>query len=302
MKNQKILLFSLIALLFISACSIQSKVKCANGEEVNHIKKCQEEIEKVAERFARFWEQKDYALMYNMFIPELQKIKSKEDFIETLEFEEKERNVVVRFDKVSKDNDTTAYVYYTITSSLFNSRAPAMKLEFRDSDWRVDAFATYFNEDIKKVKRNAKVLEFIKKATEFRSKSTEISRDSLYTLKLFNIRADSEYCIDFGSQALRTKDIIEEYQKLDVPTEFSKVHSLELEAYNFSYNMNMETKAYCDVVITNEHGMSYEIIKEALQHLNNAQKFDNLTLNRTLEAQALLKSLNASIFQDTITK
>ena len=85
--------------------------------------------------------------MYDMFVPELQKIKSKSMFKKTLQFEERANNIVVRLDKISTENNT-AYAYYTITSSLFDSKAPAMKLKYIDGDWRVAAFASYFAQDM----------------------------------------------------------------------------------------------------------------------------------------------------------
>ena len=78
LKLKYLIVSSVFLIFLISACSeIQTK-------------KSQEGVEKFAEKFARAWEQKDYSSMYDMFVPELQAIKNKAEFVETLEYEEKE--------------------------------------------------------------------------------------------------------------------------------------------------------------------------------------------------------------------
>ncbi|HLC61223.1 MAG TPA: hypothetical protein VJJ52_07390 [Candidatus Nanoarchaeia archaeon] len=99
----------------------------------------------IALRFARVWEKKDWASMYDFFVDDLKNLKSKERFVKIINKAETETNVVVRLDKVELDNDTTAFAYYTITSSLFEFKAPSMRLEWDGKDWKVNAFATYFN-------------------------------------------------------------------------------------------------------------------------------------------------------------
>ena len=60
--------------------------------------------------------------------------------------------VVVRLDKISMDSDDTAYAYYTLSNSLINSKAPAMKLKYTNGEWRVDAFSSYFSTNLEEKK------------------------------------------------------------------------------------------------------------------------------------------------------
>ena len=124
---RKLLLFILFVfgILFLSGCSV-------------------EDPEVAADRFARFWEQKDWNNMYNMFIPELQAKSDKDTFVFVMNYFEKEQQVVIRLDKVSMDNKDTAFVYYTVSSSLFDAKAPAMKMVLVDREWKINAFANYF--------------------------------------------------------------------------------------------------------------------------------------------------------------
>ncbi len=103
----------------------------------------QEEAEKTAERFARFWEGKDWGSMYDLFIPSLQEMRSKENFVYFMDVWEKESNIVARLDKVSIDSDNLAYAYYTVSSSIYDSKAPAIKMVF-DESWKINAFSIAF--------------------------------------------------------------------------------------------------------------------------------------------------------------
>ena len=104
----------------------------------------QELAEKTALSFARVWEHKQWDVMYTMFTNSLRKQKTKEEFEKVMGFEETESNVVVRLDKVDVENESTSYAYYSISSALFDTKAPSMKLQWEDNDWKVDSFATYF--------------------------------------------------------------------------------------------------------------------------------------------------------------
>src|SRR3989339_275272 len=141
MRN-KILVGIILLVLLTIGCTQKPTIQ---GCEKPKTEEC---VKATAEKFARVWEQKDYDSMYKMFIPELQNMKNKDNFKKTLQFEEKENDVVVRLDKISKESDTIAYAYYTISSSLFDSKAPAMKMVYTDGDWEIDAFATYFSKDM----------------------------------------------------------------------------------------------------------------------------------------------------------
>src|SRR3989344_21210 len=58
-----------------------------------------EEAQKTAERFARYWEQKDASSMYGLFIPELQEKRNKEDFVKFFGASENLTNPVIRLDQ-----------------------------------------------------------------------------------------------------------------------------------------------------------------------------------------------------------
>jgi hypothetical protein len=105
----------------------------------------------VAERFARTWEQKDWNKMYDFFIPELQQKKTREEFATIMTFKERNTQVAVRLDGVSKDNAKETYAYYTVNSGIYGAKAPAMRLELTDDGWKVNAMSTIFNINTKKV-------------------------------------------------------------------------------------------------------------------------------------------------------
>jgi len=132
-------------LLVVSGCNNSPIVKEVPNQESQLNTK--EEAEKTAERFARYWEQRDFDSMYDLFIPELKDMRSKEDFIKFFEASEKASNLVIRLDKLSMDSENVAYIYYTVSSSIYDSKAPAIKLEYIKGYWKVNAFKTFFTED-----------------------------------------------------------------------------------------------------------------------------------------------------------
>lgn len=101
-------------------------------------------VEKTALRFARYWEKKDWENMYDLLIDDLQRLRTKEDFIKTLNHFESASSLVIRLDNVVIDNETTAFAYYTVNSALFDTKAPSMQLEWNGEDWKANSFATYF--------------------------------------------------------------------------------------------------------------------------------------------------------------
>jgi len=147
---------------------------------VNNQPKEKEEVKKTAERFARDWEQKNFDSMYNLFIPELKEKRTKEDFVNFFKASEKDSNIVIRLDKVSIDSKDVAYAYYTISGSIYEAKAPAMKLEHIENNWRFNAFADFFVKecaeeciDYYRCKRNTCSSE-----TEFKCKYEDIEQCS----------------------------------------------------------------------------------------------------------------------------
>lgn len=103
-----------------------------------------EDPQLVAERFARFYEQKDWNSMYDLFTPELQKKETKQQFYELAEYKNKDIIIVVRLDKVSKDNEEVSYAYYSGSLGALELKMPAAKMVLTDNKWKFDAFASYF--------------------------------------------------------------------------------------------------------------------------------------------------------------
>lgn len=272
-------------MLLVSSCSvIKPKVKCSNGQETDDIKKCQEEIEKVAERFARFWEQKDYTSMYGMFIPELQKIKTKENFKKTLQYEEKENNIVVRLDKISKENETIAYIYYTVTSSLFDSKMPAMKIEYIAGDWKINGFSPYFIEDMLQAKY------FLMQKSDLSSEYQLVKEDKI----------DEEITKKDIENQLKSKSIVE-YKLFGKDTEQNMfIERVEIYSHE-AIDKNFENwkELYKKLVSSSDPSLSYSYyktpiigeetiaVKMNLQHVQQlyylTYKYKNLLVFLTLE-------------------
>lgn len=121
MIKKTILLILILGLILINGCNSQPKT--------------QEEAEKVAERFARFWEQENYSSMYDLFIPELKELRNKEDFVKFAEIYNKKPEVM-RLDKVSMDSEDISYAYYSVSG--YEIKIPAIKLEYVDQGWKIN--------------------------------------------------------------------------------------------------------------------------------------------------------------------
>ncbi len=133
LKMNKLIIPLIVCLILISGCT-------TNRLSTN------EEAEKTAEKFARYWEQGDYSSMYDLFVPELKKERTKEDFVNFFLASEKNTDIVIRLDKVSIDSEKVAYAYFTVSSSIYDARAPAMRLEYIENEWKFNAFATFFTD------------------------------------------------------------------------------------------------------------------------------------------------------------
>jgi len=101
--------------------------------------------EKTALRFARYWEKKDWENMYDLFIANLKALKSKERFVKIIIRDYDLTSVSMRLDKVELDNESVAFAYYTAETALAGIKTQAIQLEWNGKEWKVNAFATYFN-------------------------------------------------------------------------------------------------------------------------------------------------------------
>ncbi|NQU78723.1 hypothetical protein HQ545_03050, partial [Candidatus Woesearchaeota archaeon] len=151
MKRSIILLFVVLGTLFFGyvlvGCSQEKQyiieIKCDDNTTVNNISICiemkEEYARKTAERFARSWERKDFNEMYTFMIPELKDIKNETDFVLTMKYLEGNDSIVIRLDEVLEDTENVSYVYYTVTSSIFEAKAPAMRMEYENGKWKINA-------------------------------------------------------------------------------------------------------------------------------------------------------------------
>lgn len=132
----------ILGLLVLSGCS-----SILQNED-----KSQEDPQLVAERFARFWEQKDWNSMYDLFTPELQAMKTQQQFYDMAQYKNKEGTIVVRLDKISNDSSTVIYAYYSGSLGAIELKMPAAKMVLVNNSWRFDAFAEYFSQNLEELK------------------------------------------------------------------------------------------------------------------------------------------------------
>jgi len=201
MTNETNILFGFLifSLIFISGCG-QEEITESTYSEL----KTREGAEKTAERFARYWEQKDPNSMYDFFIPLLKEKRNKEDFSKFFLASENETTPVIRLDQIRMDSEDVVYAYYTVSSSIFDAKAPAMKLEYIDGRWLVNGFVTFFTETCSE------------KCIELECKKFSCSKETEFKCKYENSDCpcntewdcpnDRPVCIGNNCQAIECKD------------------------------------------------------------------------------------------------
>jgi hypothetical protein len=97
----------------------------------------------VAEKFAIAWESKDYNQMYDLFTPELRKLKQKEHFINLMNYKETD-DIVIRLDYIIQEDDKKAFAYYTITGSSMDFKSKAVELDNINGNWYMNTFYPTF--------------------------------------------------------------------------------------------------------------------------------------------------------------
>ena len=218
---KKLLIILILGLILISGCA---------DENIYKQPKSKEGAETTADKFAREWEQKDFSEMYNMFIPELQSKKTKPEFIELMDYLEKDTSITVRLDKISMESDDIVYSYYTVSSSLYETKAPAMRLEYDKGAWRINAFGTYFSMDLVEKKYFDKMIEIAKK-------HATIINDNAFNMKMWKV-GDTTYCPKFKQNYEDAKQIYEEFIALKVPPTYEEYQEA-YQATEISYYENM---------------------------------------------------------------
>ncbi|MBU1854462.1 MAG: hypothetical protein KKF89_01975, partial [Nanoarchaeota archaeon] len=264
-----------IALFLISGCT-------QTQENVYKQPKSKEGAESTADKFAREWEQKDLSDMYDMFIPKLQEMKNKSDFVALMEYLESDSTITVRLDKISMESEDVAYAYYTVSSSLFEQKAPAMNLEYIKGAWRVDAFGSYFSMSLQEKKYFDKVIEITKKQTSLISDFTynikmhtiEIKYDGLY---------DTTYCPNFKQNFEDAKENYDGFISLDVPEGLQDYHNTIKAVHENQYKAFEEMYKNC--VAT-----SYD---EKMAHSDKMQEYWDRMGSKLDEAQKMGKDLES---------
>ncbi len=102
--------------------------------------------EQVAQKLSVSLQQKDFATMYNLFVPELTEMKSKEDFVISAQMFFSENNMNLIYDKTIKQDSGNAYAYYTISSGIYETQVPPLSLKNTLFGWKVNGFSNLFIE------------------------------------------------------------------------------------------------------------------------------------------------------------
>jgi len=134
LKNFMILL--LIFILLISACN-------SNEDSIN---KDIENPEQVAQALGVLLTKKDYASVYDLFIPGLKEKRTKEDFIKFIEAKGSDAELTLIYDKVVKQNKDLYYGYYT-SSGVIERKISPITIEKTNEGWKINGFASYFDDD-----------------------------------------------------------------------------------------------------------------------------------------------------------
>ena len=243
--------------------------------------KSKEGAESTADKFAREWEQKDFYNMYDLFILESQEMKNKSDFVALMDYLESDSTITVRLDKISMESEDIAYAYYTVSSSLFEQRAPAMKLEYTKGAWRVDAFGSYFSMSLQEKKYFDKVIEITKKQTSLIS-------DFTYNIKMHTIETgyggiyDTTYCPKFKENLEDAKENYDEFVSLDVLEGLQEHYNIIKEVYENEY------KSFEDMY----NGCISKDYETKIGHYYKSQEYWNVTTTKLNEVQKINKGFD----------
>lgn len=188
-----------------------------------------DEAKKVALEFAKNWERRQFADLYDVFTPELKQLKTKEEFDFIMQLYEAESSVLsVRLDKVETVSNTLAYAYFTVQGSLLQeAKLQSIDIEKDSSGWHVDSFAVYFQTDLLEACKNQVV----------------ISRESCI-VELAELKNDVSYCNSASCMMKECYDLFGtpfgEREKLlfcnNCPAEIDNSKSIANQPYKQYYN------------------------------------------------------------------
>jgi|SRR3989344_259023 len=139
MKRLGSLVIVLLILSLLLVSCVPSSLQFSSDEK---------EAERVARLFLVYWERKDYGNMYDLMLGSLTSLKSKENFVWLMEHEEINDYVTaLRYETLVFESDDTAYVQYTLVSSLGGElKSPSLILRKVNNQWRIDAFGGIFSD------------------------------------------------------------------------------------------------------------------------------------------------------------
>ncbi|MFA5796672.1 MAG: hypothetical protein WC916_01385 [Candidatus Woesearchaeota archaeon] len=263
----------IIGIFLISGCA-------QTQENIYKQPKTKEGAEATADKFAREWEQKDFSEMYNMFIPKLQQMKNESDFVALMEYLESDSTITIRLDKVSMESETVAYAYYTVSSSLFEQKAPAMKLEYTKNAWKVDAFSSYLSMSLQEKK-------YFDKITEITTKQTSLINDFTYNIKMHTIEIkydglyDTRYCPNFKQNFEDAKENYDEFVSLEAPKGLEEYSKTIGEMYEYTYKLFEEMYKNCIA----------DTYEEKKLHSNKMQQYWNVTVTKLEKIRQMGKEL-----------
>lgn len=100
--------------------------------------------EQLAIRFVALQQQKDYATLYDLFVPNLATARSKEEFAAYAQALFDANNATLTSEKVVKKNSTAADAYYIAFVNGEQQRLPPIEIILTPAGWRVNGFPQLF--------------------------------------------------------------------------------------------------------------------------------------------------------------
>jgi len=117
--------------------------KCQLSED-----KLEKSTEKTAQGFAIAWQNKDYERAYDFFIPDLQELRSKPEFVKFATVYESENEFNIIYEKTVLQDTNLAYAYYTYSGDIISQpKTPAIRMDYINNTWKINGFASFFSSD-----------------------------------------------------------------------------------------------------------------------------------------------------------
>jgi hypothetical protein len=138
----KAVIASVCVLLFLFGCAAQPApvpfVVLDVGEQVET-----NGPETIAQQFAAFQQQRDYASWYDLFTPELQELRDSRDFAPFAAAYFNMSNATLVFERVLNETNATAIVQFSLVVGNASMRSE-VELALNQDTWRVNAFKNLF--------------------------------------------------------------------------------------------------------------------------------------------------------------